>query len=86
MNTKTVNISLPSELMGQLDRVAKKRSANRSELIRDALRSYLDRRERWETLFAIGKRQAKKMGVTTEEDVVRIVREYRNEKNAQGNA
>ena len=82
MNTKTLNISLPPALIAQLDRVAKERSANRSELIREAVRSYLARREEWEKLFAIGARQAKKLGVTTEEDVVRIVREYRSQKNA----
>ena len=82
MNTKTLNISLPPSLIQQLDRVAKERSANRSELIREALRNYLTRRGECDKLFAIGKRQAKKLGVTTEEDVVRIVREYRKQKNA----
>lgn len=78
MNTKTVNISLPSELMGQLDRVAKKRLSNRSELIREALRGYLTDRQEWDSIFAYGKRQAKKLGVT-EEDVIRAVREVRKE-------
>ncbi len=80
MNTKTVNISLPSELMGKLDRVAKERVSNRSELIREAVRSYLSRRERWEALFAVGRRQAKKLGLT-EDDVVQAVREIRGKGN-----
>ena len=78
MNTKTVNISLPSELMSQLDRVAKERTSNRSELIREAVRSYLTDRQEWNYIFAYGKQQAKKLGVT-EDDVVRAVREVRKE-------
>ena len=76
MNTKTVNISLPSELMSQLDRVAKERTSNRSELIREAVRSYLRRRQRWEALFSVGRRQAKRLGLT-EDDVIQAVREIR---------
>ena len=81
MNTRTLNISLPPQMVDQLDRVAEQRAANRSELIRDALRSYLRRRKRWETLFAIGERQAKKRGLT-EDDVLRAVREVRGKSNA----
>ena len=81
MNTKTINISLPPKLVQQLDRVAKKRSANRSELIRELVRGYLDRRERWEAIFAAGERQAKKLGLT-EEDVLQAVRDVRGKGNA----
>jgi len=67
--------------MGQLDRVAKERSSNRSELIREAVRSYLRRRERWEAIFAVARHRAKKLKLT-EEDVVQAVREIRSKGHA----
>ena len=79
MNTKTLNISLPPTLVEQLDRVAKNRSANRSELIRDAVRAYLRDEQEWEALFAYGQAQAKRLGVT-EQDVENAVREIRGKK------
>lgn len=35
-----------------------------------------DRRESWKAIFAYGRRQARKLGIT-EKDVVRLVREVR---------
>lgn len=41
MLAKTLNISLPQTLIVKVDDLAKKRDAHRSELIRDALRTYI---------------------------------------------
>ena len=38
MQTRTLNIALPKELVKKVDEVAKKEYKNRSELIREALR------------------------------------------------
>ena len=78
MNTKTLNISLPPALIAQLDRVAKERSANRSELIREAVRRYVEDKNEWDAIFAYGRRKARELKLT-EDDVVRIVREFREE-------
>lgn len=41
MNTKTINISLPENLLSAADKQAETELRNRSELIREALRTYL---------------------------------------------
>lgn len=41
MNTQTLNIALPEDLVKKADQLAKKEYRNRSELIREALRIYI---------------------------------------------
>ena len=59
----------------------KKEYRNRSELIREAARVYLERRMEWDELFVYGKGVGKKMGITSEDDVNKIVWDYRHGKN-----
>lgn len=80
MQTQTLNIALPRDLVKKADLVAKKEYRNRSELIREALRVYLADKAKWEDIFAYGRKAMKKMGIKSEEDVVRIVSEYRHGK------
>lgn len=80
MQTQSFNIVLPKELVRKVDAVAKKEYRNRSELIREAARVYLERRMEWDELFAYGRAAGKKLGITSEEDVNRIVSEYRHGK------
>lgn len=78
MQTQTFNISLPKDLVKKVDERAKKEYRNRSELIRESLRLYLQRMDVWEKIFAAGKKAGKKAGIKSEEDVNRIVYEYRH--------
>lgn len=78
MQTQTLNIALPKDLVKKVDEVAKKEYRNRSELIRQALSSYIEKRSRWERILAEGKEYGKRMGIKSEADVNRIVREYRH--------
>ncbi len=80
MLTQTLNIALPKDLVKKVDAVAKKEYRNRSELIREALRVYLTRIEKWEKILASGKEYGKKLGIKSEDDVNRIVSEYRHGK------
>lgn len=73
---RTITISLPPELAKQVDRVASEEGRTRSELFREALRQYLSRRERWDGIFAYGRRLARERG-WTEADVERAVEEER---------
>lgn len=59
MITKTLNISLPRELIVKVDRLAKRQAANRSEFIRDALRRQIMEQERWDMLVAQSGAEAK---------------------------
>lgn len=80
MQTQAFNIVLPKELVKKIDAVAKREYRNRSELIREAVRGYLARRMEWDELFAYGRKMGKKLGIKNEEDVNRIVWEYRHGK------
>lgn len=80
MQTQTFNIALPKELVKKMDKVSKQEYRNRSELIREAVLAYLRNAERLEELFAYGRKVGRKMGIKTEEDVVKIVNEYRRNK------
>ena len=78
MQTQTLNIALPKELVKKVDEVAKREYRNRSELIREALRKYLIEIEEWQEIFDYGRKIGKKMGIKSEENVNKIVSEYRH--------
>lgn len=78
MSVQTFNIALPRELVKAVDRQAKKEYRSRSELIREAIRAYLIEMNEWEDIFSYGRKIGKKMGIKSEEDVNRIVEEYRS--------
>lgn len=80
MQTQTLNISLPKDLVKSVDMVAKKEYRNRSELIREALRVYLADKQEWKELLDYGKKVGKKMGIKSEEQVNKIVYEFRHDK------
>ena len=80
MDTATINLSLPKKLLSQIDEQSKKESRSRSELIREATRSYLKRISAWGEIFKYGRKKAKALGIKSEEDVYRMVQEYRQGK------
>lgn len=80
MQTQTFNIALPSSLVARMDLVATNEYRNRSELIREAVRIYLEDKLEWDDIFDFGRRAAKKVGIRSEEDVNKIVQEYRHGK------
>lgn len=80
MATQIVNISIPKKLLQEADRVAEAESRTRSELIRESLRDYVERRKRWEELLEYGRRKGRELGIKSEKDVYRMVEEYRQGK------
>lgn len=82
MKTGTVNISFQKALLRQIDDVAKEEARSRSELIREAARMYIERKNRWKDVFAYGKIQVKQLGLQ-EEDVPKEIRAYRKRKGSQ---
>jgi CopG family transcriptional regulator / antitoxin EndoAI len=73
---RTVTISLPPELARRAERAARTEGRSRSELFREALRQYLDRRDRWDRIFAAGELAAERMGLR-EDDVAMAVEDSR---------
>lgn len=76
MRTSTVNISLEKNLLKEIDEWARQEFRTRSDLIREAARSYIERRKTWQKIFRFGKSQARKMK-PNEQDVFESIRNYR---------
>ncbi len=74
--TKTWTISLPPKLVREAERTAKEENRTKSELVRDALRFYLEER-RWRKLQRRTTVRAQALGIQTEDDVNRLVHEAR---------
>jgi metal-responsive CopG/Arc/MetJ family transcriptional regulator len=69
MAISTVNISFQEELLEQIDKIAQKESRTRSELIREAVRIYIERKMKWESIFSYGESLSAKYKFT-EKDVI----------------
>lgn len=78
MKSQTLNIALPKELVAKIDTAAKKEYRNRSELIREAVRVYLQNQAKWEEIFVYGRKQAKKLGLKSPEEIDKIVSDFRH--------
>jgi CopG family transcriptional regulator/antitoxin EndoAI len=63
----------------KIDRIAQKESRSRSELIREAARSYIERKSRWDQIFAYSEGQARKKKIS-DKDIVEEIAKYRAEK------
>ena len=75
----TVNISFNSDLLKEIDKVAEEESRSRSELIREAARSYIERKRRWGKIFDLGSRAAASNRLTAD-DVEQEISSFRREK------
>ena len=80
MKTQIVNISLPASLLEAADEQAKQEYRSRSELFREAIRAYILKRQTWNEIFSFGQKQVRKLGIKSEEDINRLVVEYRQGK------
>ncbi len=78
----TVNISFQKNLLADIDRLAKKERRSRSELLREAARLYIERKNRWDKIFAMGEAIARDKGLS-EKDVAVEIQAYRKSKAAR---
>ena len=76
--TKIQTLSLPPQMVEQIDELAKEEGMTKSEFFREAVRHYI-RKKRWEKIREYGARKAANLGIK-EEDVERLIDEYRSEK------
>jgi CopG family transcriptional regulator/antitoxin EndoAI len=80
--TKVLSVTLPDRMLAEMRKLAKKEHRTMSELVREALREY--KRERyWREVNAYGRATAEAAGVHNEEDVVRVIKEFRREQRAK---
>ena len=79
MPVSTVNISFQEDFLVQIDQVAYNESRTRSELIREAVRSYIDRKKELEKIFKIGEQIGSTLAIS-EKDVMKEIKVYRKTK------
>jgi len=79
MATSTVNISFQEGLLSQIDEIAQSESRSRSELIREAARLYIEKKLRWENVFALGIKAGSKIKMNEDMliDEIKAVRKAR---------
>jgi metal-responsive CopG/Arc/MetJ family transcriptional regulator len=80
MAVLTVNISFQEDLLDQIDKIARNEARTRSELIREAARVYIEKKKKWESIFAYGESLSSKYKFT-EDDVNNEIKKYRESKN-----
>jgi CopG family transcriptional regulator / antitoxin EndoAI len=79
--TKTITISLPPDMAEQVEKVRREEGRTKSELLREALRQYIQERELYRIVREASKRN-RELGITPD-DVERLIDEYRTEKRQQ---
>lgn len=75
--TRTITFSLPPGMADAVDEITREEGRTRSELLREALRRYIEDRE-WRQVFRYGERRSRELGIDPG-DVERLVEEYRTE-------
>jgi len=78
MQTQTINIALPEDLVKRVDEVSGKKYSNPSKLIKWVLLSYLKDDKEWKEIFDYGKKKARKLGIKNEKEIDDIVYEFRH--------
>lgn len=75
--TKTITFSLPPDMADRVEEIMRQEGRTKSELLREALRRYIEERE-WRELFRYVEHRAREQGLKPQE-VERLVEEYRAE-------
>ena len=78
MSTSTVNISFDEDFLRQIDEVAAQESRSRSELIREAARSYISRKQKWDAIFSATAKAVSSSGLKPE-DIQKEIASYRRQ-------
>ena len=80
-NTKPLTITLPLDIVQQVDEAAQQQGMSRSAFLQQAAERAV-RNHRWQAILKYGREQAQRMGIKPE-DVQRLIEEYREEMAAE---
>ena len=64
--TKTIALSLPPEMVDKIEELMKEEGRTRSELLREALRRYMEEQE-WKKIYRYGEMKAREKGITEDQ-------------------
>lgn len=73
MSVKTINVSLPDELLKEIDRKAEEEYRSRSELLKEATLMYIQTKDNWQVLQKDLALRAKKQGLKNENDIEKMI-------------
>lgn len=76
--SKVLSLSLPPSMYKETQEIAKEERRTFSELIREALRQYIENRE-WKKLQRYGAKKSKELKIS-KEDLEKLISDYRKEK------
>ncbi len=77
--TETMTVSLPPEMMKEIEKMTRIERKSRSQLVRDAIALYeeMQAERRWQNARKAGRRAVKRLGITTDEELDKIIHEVR---------
>lgn len=77
--TKTMTVSLPPEMVKEVERLAAIEKKSKSQLFRDMFAVYeeMQQERRWQNVRRAGTRAARRLGITSEEDIEKLIHEVR---------
>ncbi len=78
MKSRAINISFKKDLLKKIDDIAKEESRSRSELVREAARIYIERKNRWKKIFSYGDILTRGTDIS-EEDLNKEIEAYRKQ-------
>jgi CopG family transcriptional regulator/antitoxin EndoAI len=78
--TKVMTLSLPPEMVKEVEQIAKEEKRTKSELFREALRKYINDKN-WQQIRQWGLKASQELGVSTEEEVDKLIHLHRKAKN-----
>lgn len=73
-----VNLRLPRNLITDSDRLAKREGSSRTELVRVALRSYIERRQKFQAIINIVEQRGAAVGINTPQDIEDVLSSTRS--------
>lgn len=78
-----INLRLPEKLIKESDQLAEEEGSSRSEIVRNALRAYIERRRKLQAAYAIVERRGREAGIKSQEDLDRVLDEVRTKRRIQ---
>jgi metal-responsive CopG/Arc/MetJ family transcriptional regulator len=73
MSTQTFNLSLPRQLVAQMDEQAKRDFSSRSDFVRKAVVNQLRAEQSLQVVFDRANARGKQMGITSEQQVYDLI-------------
>jgi metal-responsive CopG/Arc/MetJ family transcriptional regulator len=79
MSVAIVEIPFQTDLLQQIDSFVDEKTCSRADVILEAIRMYVARKQNWQNIFSLGDRLALKNSLS-ETDVMNEIKAYRREK------